>query len=115
MAHAMNLSLTLPTTSVSNQKGAGLDQKISKSAKEFESLLLTNWLQAAEQSFGTVPGEDADEDPGKEQFQSFSIQSLAAEVTKAGGIGLASSIERQLRHAAGAAATPPGQAKPEGP
>ena len=87
-----------------------LDGKIQKSAKDFESLLLTSWLQAAEQSFGNVPGGEEDEDPGKEQFQSFSIQSLAAQITKSGGIGLATSIERQLRSATGHAPDPSGGA-----
>jgi Rod binding domain-containing protein len=95
----------LPAVSSGAATGAGaatgLDGKIQKSAKDFESLLLTSWLQAAEQSYGNVPGGEEDEDPGKEQFQSFSIQSLAAQITKSGGIGLASSIERQLRNATG--------------
>ena len=38
------------------------DAKIEKGAKEFESMLLSNWLQQAEQSMASVPGAEDDED-----------------------------------------------------
>lgn len=73
--------------------------KIDKSAKDFESILLSNWLQQAEQSFGSVPGGDDDEDSGKEQFQGMAMQSLGASLTAAGGIGIAKIISAQLHKA----------------
>ena len=36
--------------------------KIVKSSREFESLLLGNWLQQAEESFAKVPGIDDEEE-----------------------------------------------------
>jgi len=52
--------------------------KIEKSAKDFESILLGTWLQQAEQSFGSLPGgdDDDDADSGKDQFQGMAMQSL---------------------------------------
>ena len=45
--------------------------KIEKGAKEFEAMLLTTWLQQAEQSIATVPGAEDDEDAaGREQMMS---------------------------------------------
>ena len=38
------------------------DAKIEKGAREFEAMLLTTWLQQAEQSMATVPGAEDDED-----------------------------------------------------
>ena len=75
--------------------------KIEKSAKDFESILLSNWLQQAEQSFASVPGGDEDEDgdSGKEQFQGMAMQSLGASMTAAGGIGIAKMISTQLHKA----------------
>jgi Rod binding domain-containing protein len=72
--------------------------KIEKSAKDFESLLLGSWLQQAEQSFGSLPGGDDDEDadPGKDQFQGIAMQSLGSAMTAAGGIGIAKMISKQL-------------------
>ena len=86
------------------------NSKIEKSAKDFESILLGNWLQQAEQSFGSLPGgdDDGDTDPGKEQFQGMAMQSLGNSMTAAGGIGIAKMISKQLHKAAdspGAVAT----------
>jgi Rod binding domain-containing protein len=75
--------------------------KLEKSAKDFESILLGTWLQQAEQSFGSLPGGDdeEDEDPGKEQFQGIAMQSLGSAMTAAGGIGIAKMIAKQLQKA----------------
>lgn len=77
------------------------NSKIEKSSKDFESILLGSWLQQAEQSFGSVPGEDADEDAdsGKEQFQGIAMQSLGASLTASGGIGIAKMIAKNLHKA----------------
>ena len=94
------------------------NSKIEKSAKDFESILLGSWLQQAEQSFGSVPGGDGDEDEdsGKEQFQGFAMQSLGTSMTASGGIGIAKMISTQLHKAedarvAIAAQTPQASAK----
>jgi len=94
------------------------NSKIEKSAKDFESILLGSWLQQAEQSFGSLPGgdDDDDADAGKEQFQGIAMQSLGSSMTAAGGIGIAKMIAKQLHKAAdlqGAAAVgvPPAQTK----
>ena len=73
------------------------NNKIEKSAKDFESILLGSWLQQAEESFGSVPGEDGDDiDPGKEQFQGLAMQQLGTAMTADGGIGIARMISKQL-------------------
>ena len=89
------------------------NSKIEKSAKDFESILLGSWLQQAEQSFGSVPGGDGDDDAdvGKDQFQGMAMQSLGTSMTAAGGIGIAKMISKQLHKAedarvAAAAETP---------
>jgi Rod binding domain-containing protein len=81
------------STSVATQNA-----KIEKSAKDFESILLGNWLQQAEQSFASLPGGDADgdDDVGKDQYQGMAMQSLGASMTAAGGIGIAKMISKQL-------------------
>jgi Rod binding domain-containing protein len=77
---------------------AAEDAKIDKSATDFESLLITNWLQGAQESFAGVPGgdEEADADPGRGQLQSLAMQSLGTALTASGGIGLAHSIAKLL-------------------
>lgn len=85
------------------------DSKITKAGQDFESILLGNWLQQAEQSFAKVPGgdgEEDDEDSGKDQFQGIAMQALAGSFTASGGIGISKMITSALRarqHPAGTA------------
>lgn len=75
--------------------------KIDKSSKDFESILMSSWLQQAEQSFGSLPGSDDedDADSGKEQFQGIAMQSLGASLSASGGIGIAKMIAKSLHKA----------------
>ena len=79
------------------------DAKIEKSSRDFESILLTSWLQGAEKSFATVPGGDGegDDDTSKDQFQGIAMQALGGSLTASGGIGIAKMIAEHLRSAAG--------------
>jgi Rod binding domain-containing protein len=83
-----------PSTSTENAK-------IDKSSKDFESILLSSWLQQAEQSFGSLPGSENEDDldSGKEQFQGIAMQSLGASLTASGGIGIAKMIAKSLHKA----------------
>lgn len=75
------------------------NQKIDKSAKDFESILLSNWLEQSEKSFASVPGDDDDDDSGKEQYQGIAMQSLGAAMSASGGIGIAKMIATHLHKA----------------
>lgn len=95
-------SLSSATSTAGAADSSSDDKKIDKSAKEFESLLLSTWLEKAYDSFGSVPGSDDDEElnSGKEQYNSMGMQSLAQTLTAAGGIGIADMIANHLRHQA---------------
>jgi len=80
------------------------DAKIDKSAQEFESMLLSTWLQQAESSMATVPGAEDDEDAGsREQMISLGVQSLSNSLAASGGIGIGKMIAKAL-HASAAKA-----------
>ena len=81
--------------------GSSDSAKIERSAKQFESILLTSWLESAEKSFATAPGGNDDEnsDPGKNQFQSYAMQAVATSLTNAGGIGIAAMVAKGLAKA----------------
>jgi Rod binding domain-containing protein len=86
--------------SLKGGSGGDKDAKIEKGAMEFESMLLSSWLQQAEQSMATVPGADDDEDAaGKEQMMSLGTQQMAASMAASGGIGIAKMIAKSM-HAA---------------
>jgi len=80
-----------------NQKNS--PEKIDKAARDFESILIGEWLQKAETSFGSVPGSNSgkDQDPGHDQFQSIGCQFLGEALSRAGGIGIASMISKHLK------------------
>jgi Rod binding domain-containing protein len=74
-------------------------KKINQAGQDFESVLVGQWLEQAQKSFATVPGGDPDAsaDPGHDQFQGIAMQALAQRLTKAGGIGIAAMLIKQLR------------------
>ena len=94
-------------------KDAGDDAKIEKGARQFESMLLSSWLQQAEKSFATLPGADDDEDTaGKDQMISLGVQSLADAMAANGGIGIAKMISKAM-HATAAKVEAEGQTEGE--
>lgn len=69
--------------------------RLSAAAKEFESVLLGQWLKDAESSFGSVPGSEED-DAGGEQMKEFAMQHVATDIVERGGIGIAAMVESAL-------------------
>ncbi len=78
------------------------DAKLTRTAKEFESILLGQWLQGAESSFGSVPGGENDSDAGDEQMKGFAVQQLAKSFSDSGGIGIAKLVLKALDQPASA-------------
>ncbi len=91
------------------EKGSVDDAKIDKGAQEFESMLLSSWLQQAEQSMASVPGAEDDEDAaGREQMMSLGVQSLASSMAASGGIGIGKMIAKAMHATAEKAAAAEG-------
>ena len=98
------------------QSDPGNAAKIDKAARDFESILVGQWLEQAEKSFATVPGTDPDQqsDSGHDQFQSLACQSLAQGLSKTGGFGIAAMISKQLQRAQAAHAEQAAEVATEG-
>ena len=74
--------------------------KIEKSAHEFEAVLLSHWLEQAQQSFATVPGSEEDENkaPGHDEMLGIAMQAIGTSLSgKSGGLGIASLVTRYLK------------------
>lgn len=71
--------------------------RIASTARQFESILLGQWLQGAESSFGAVPGEAEDQDAGGDQMKSFALQQLATSLANHGGIGISGLVSKALQ------------------
>jgi Rod binding domain-containing protein len=101
IAPAVSLSEVRGTQAADKLKNAdsGSSAKIQKSAREFEAVLLSHWLEQAEQSFASVPGsdQDGDADPGKDQFHAIAMQAVGSALTGGhGGLGIASMVAKHL-------------------
>lgn len=70
--------------------------KIDKGSRQFEAILIGSWLKDAEQSFGSVPGGNDDQDSGGEQMMSLGVQSLATSLAASGGIGIGKMIAKAM-------------------
>jgi Rod binding domain-containing protein len=77
----------------------GAPKRMVAAAKEFESVMLNQWLQSAESSFGAAPGGGEDEDQGGQQMKGFATQQLAGQLAAHGGIGLAKLVQSGLAKA----------------
>lgn len=112
MLDAQAAQLLQRARSTAAQLGTTKDEqenaKIDKSSKDFESILLSSWLQGAEKSFASVPGGDGedDDDSSKDQFQGIAMQALGSSLTASGGIGIAKMIAQNLHKASHHEAAP---------
>jgi len=102
--------IAMPAVSLSDVRGAQAAEKlkdtdpantakIQKSAREFEAVLLSHWLEEAEQSFASVPGSDSDPDadPGRDQFHAIAMQAVGSALTGGhGGLGIAAMVAKHL-------------------
>jgi flagellar protein FlgJ len=68
--------------------------RIQETARKFEASFLSTMLQAM------MPETDSSAPfgggPGEAMFRSFLTEAMAKQVTKAGGIGIAASVEREM-------------------
>jgi Rod binding domain-containing protein len=82
--------------------------RIDKAARDFESVLVGQWLEQAEKSFAAVPGNDPDQqsDSAHDQFQSIACQALAQGLSRTGGFGIAEMVRKQLAATVDQTSTP---------
>jgi Rod binding domain-containing protein len=104
---ATNTSLTqakgdIALNALRNSSAKDSPAKIDKAARDFESLLVGQWLEKAEKSFASVPGSDPDQqqDAGHDQFQSIACEYLARGLSQSGSFGIARMIGKHLEAAA---------------
>ncbi len=81
-------------------KSGSSNARIAKAAKDFEAILLSQWVQDAERCFASVPGEDSEESglPGKDAYQGMGAQAIGGALAASGGIGIAKMITRYFTH-----------------
>jgi Rod binding domain-containing protein len=89
VSSVLDLNQQRATKLAQSNRSPADESKMKKTASEFESILIAQWLQDAEKSFATVPGGDEEQqDPGHDQLQGIAIQHIAEAIAKSGGIGI---------------------------
>ncbi len=69
------------------------NSKLAKAAREFESILLQNWLEKMNHSFA---GSEESQDAAHDTVTSLGTQAISTALAARGGIGIASMLLRQL-------------------
>ena len=92
--------MAVPLTALGEHRVAAADgnaarsQKLAKSAREFEAMLLTSWLEKMNQSFS---GVEHSEDAAHDTLSSLGTQAIAGAIAARGGVGIADLILRKLQ------------------
>lgn len=68
--------------------------KIREAAEQFEAQFLSVMLQPMFE--GTEPGGMFGGGPGEQMFRSLMTEAMGKQMTKAGGIGLADTVQREI-------------------
>ena len=94
-AQVLPFNLLTPTTPTPAKPGAGESKaQITTTAQSFESSFLSNMLGqmfdgvSTDGPFGGGAGEAA--------FRSFEMDAFAKQITKSGGVGVASAVQREM-------------------
>jgi len=68
--------------------------RILKAAQEFEAMLLATLLNSFQKSMVSLPGGDSD--GASESYGQFGVESMAAGISAAGGLGIARLLTSKL-------------------
>lgn len=76
----------------------GATPKLVKAAREFEAILLQNWLEKMNKS---MVAEGESQDAAHDTISSMGAQAVATALADRGGVGIASMLVRNLHRPAG--------------
>ncbi len=100
----MNISAIQPKIDAShlsledlaNNRNVTEEQKITEVSKQFEAILLRQFLSESQKS--VIKSEFTDESSTASIYQDFVTNQLADSLVHSGGIGLAGTFQKQLSH-----------------
>ena len=84
--------------SLADNKALSENQKIAEASRQFEAILLRQFL--AESQKPVIQSEFTDNSAASGIYQDLITNQLADNLSRSGGIGLAKTFERQLTHPA---------------
>lgn len=87
------ISAATPVASPVNMQGADT-AKLRSSSTEFESILLSQWIERAQQTFAASPDEPSD--AAHDTLSSLGAQALGAALARQNALGIARLLTTQL-------------------
>ena len=103
----------LPLESLANNKSLTQAQKVAEASRQFEAILLRQFL--AESQKPVITSEFTDNSAAAGIYQDFITSQLADSLSRGDGIGFAKSFQAQLTHPAAEGAQASGQGVPNQP
>jgi flagellar protein FlgJ len=94
----------LDLESLAGNKALTEDQKIGEASRQFEAVLLRQFLTESQKT--VIKSEFTDDSTASGIYQDFITNQLADSLSRGSGIGLAKSFQRQLSHPAAHPAGP---------
>jgi Rod binding domain-containing protein len=88
----------LDLESLAGNKALTEDQNIGEASRQFEAVLLRQFLTESQKT--VIKSEFTDDSTASGIYQDFITNQLADSLSRGGGIGLAKSFQRQLSHPA---------------
>ena len=86
----------IPLESLASNKALTEDQKVAEASKQFEAILLRQFLSESQKP--VIQSEFTDNSTTAGIYQDFITNQLADSMSHNGGIGLAKTFEQQLTH-----------------
>jgi Rod binding domain-containing protein len=107
-ASSLPIDLMRPTPQMTNNGSINDPRaRIEKTAKEFESVFLSTAFQTLFSGVNTSEPFGGGE--GEQAFKSFLMDAFAKQMTKAGGVGIATSVTQEMLKMQGLSPTPTAQ------
>jgi len=88
----------LELESLAGNKSLTQDQKIAEASRQFEAILLRQFLSESQKP--VIQSEFTDNSTASGIYQDFITNQLSDSLSRSGGIGIAKTFERQLTHPA---------------
>lgn len=94
MALSISPHSSRPAATPASGQASPASGKLTKAAREFESVLLQNWLEKMNKCF---VGSEESQDAAHDTVTSLGTQAICTALAARGGIGIASMLLRQLQ------------------
>jgi Rod binding domain-containing protein len=96
LTRSFSVAESITTDAAATKTDSKTVAKLKKAASDFESILVTSWLEKMRDSF-SLEGQSEDAMPGADNMTTLATQAIAQAITARGGFGIAKMLYERLR------------------